>query len=49
MPIEAPTITPTITPIKTPSVPYIPRPDVLTPERICPKQKEDVTRILEGD
>lgn len=47
MPVEAPVITPIITP--TPTVPYVPRPGVLSPDRLCPGQKEDVTRIIEDD
>lgn len=40
MPTETPT--PTITPA--PPAPYTPDPEVLTPERLCPTQKDRITR-----
>jgi hypothetical protein len=40
---------PTETPVRTepaPAVPYTPDPETLTPERLCPAQKERITRSI---
>lgn len=45
MPVE--TTTPVRSPIAPTTVPYIPDPEVLSPERLCPNQKERLTRKIE--